>query len=296
MNSFIKFISFYIGKRNLNYKKAGFINLLDIGCSSTIPDHFLKYSTIINIFGCDPDLVGIKKLKKQKYLDNFKSFIFKNVGASDESKKSFLEIADKRTGSKIRENKNNLQNVIEIDLIKTSILQNKFSDGSANIIKIDAEGHELEVIKGIDFDSEDLLCVEVECSLQDNDKLSYIFSLLERNNFFISTFRYHNQQTLYVSKFKNKLFILIYKILRKIPLIKNFNSLWTDLSGNSSFSRNKSFISQIEFVFLKKESFVKQSYKIKYQNILIIYGFLRHIKNLKGSKFLNFIVKNFPSR
>ena len=296
MNSFIELISFYIGKRNIIYQKPGLINLLDVGCSSTIPDHFLRYSNIINILGCDPDLVGIKKLEEKKYLNNFQSFLFENVGASDASKKSFLEIADKRTGSKIKENKNNKNNLLEIDLVKTSILQKKFSEGSANLIKIDAEGHEIEVIKGIDLSSEELLCIEVECSLNDNKKLSSIFSLLERNNFFISTFRYHNQQTLYVSKFKNKLIRLIYKIFRKVPLIKELNSSWTDLSGNSSFSRNKSFINQIEFVFIKKESFVKTKFKKKYQNILIIYGFLRHIKNLKGSKFLNFIIKNFPSR
>ena len=172
-----------------------------------------------------------------------------NVAASNESKKSYLEITKKRTGSKLREKYIN-ENFIEVDLLKTSLLQDKFSLGSANIIKVDAEGHELEVLEGINFNSDELLCVEVECTLnQENNNLSSIISLLENNNFFIATFRYHNNQTLSLSTFKNKYFRFIYRILRKIPILNFFNSMWTDLSGKTAFSANKSFLYQIELVF-----------------------------------------------
>jgi len=296
MQTLLENLSFLIGRRNAINSKDANLNLLDVGCSSSIPDHFVKYADQINFLGCDPDLLGIEKVKKQAYINKFKSIRFINVAASNESKKSYLEIAKKRTGSQLRE-KNSNQNFIEVDLVKTSLLQDKFSLGSANIIKIDAEGHELEVIEGINFNSDELLCVEVECTLnQENNNLSSIISLLENNNFFIATFRYHNNQTLSLSTFKNKYFRFIYRILRKIPFLNFFNSMWTDLSGKTAFHANKSFLYQIELVFLKRNSQLPKKLLKKYDNILLIYGFIRHFSKLKSSKFLKFIIKHFPSR
>ena len=296
MQNFLEYLSFLIGKSNAINSKDANLNLLDVGCSSSIPDHFVKYANQINFLGCDPDLLGIKKVKKKPYINKFNSIRFENVAASKESKKSFLEIAKKRTGSQLRETKYN-ENFIEVDLLKTSLLQDKFAYGSANIIKVDAEGHELEVIEGINFNSDELLCIEVECTLnQENNNLSSIISLLENNNFFLATFRYHNHQTLGLSTFKDKYSRLIYKILRKIPFLKFFNSMWTDLSGKRSFHSNKSFLYQIELVFLKKNSYLPKKYSKKYQNILLIYGFIRHIPKLNSPKLLKFIIKHFPSR
>ncbi len=296
MQNLLKYISFLIGKRNAISSKDANLNLLDVGCSSSIPDHFVRYAEYINLLGCDPDLLGIKKVKKKPYINEFNSIRFVNVAASNESKKSFLEIAQKRTGSQLRE-KNSNENFIEVDLLKTSLLQDRFASGSANIIKVDAEGHELEVIEGINFNSDELLCVEVECTLnQENNNLSSIISLLEDNNFFIATFRYHNHQTLSLSTFKNKYYRFIYKILRKIPFLNFFNSMWTDLSGKTSFHTNKSFLYQIELVFLKRNSYIPKKHLKKYNNILLIYGFIRYFSKLKTPKFVKFIIEHFPSR
>lgn len=297
MRGFLQFITLYLGHKNIINEKNAYINLLDIGCSSSIPSHFVDYAHLINIYGCDPEKIGIAKVKAKKYIKKFNSVKFENVGASKKSKKSFLEISKKITGSKVRDINNIKKNLLEIDLVKTSNLQNKFDKGSANIIKIDAEGHELDVIKGINFDSEDLLCVEVECSLNpSNYQLSQIIKYLEENNFFIATLRYHNNQTLNVSSFENNFLVFIYKSLRKIPIIKNFNDIWTDLSGKSYFNSNKSFLSQLEFVFLKKEKYIKEKNLKIYKNILIIYGFLRYINPIKAPKILKFLIKYFPSR
>jgi len=296
MYSFLKLISNYIGRRNIITTENASLNLLDVGCSSSIPLHFVKFANVINFLGCDPDSIGIEKVRKKSYLNKFKTVRFANVAASSESKKSFLEIAQKRTGSQIRSKQNNKENLIEIDLLMTSILQDDFLKGSANIIKIDAEGHELEVIKGINLNSEELLCLEVECTLKEDNNLSSIISILEKNNFFLSTFRYHNEQTLDASVFSNKFLRLIYKILRKIPFFNSFNSMWTDLSGNVEFNANKSFIYQIELVFLKRKSFIKQKYINKYKNILLVYGFARYLSKLRSPEILKFIIKNFPSR
>ena len=176
-------------------------------------------------------------------------------------------------------------------------MQDKFKNGSAKIIKVDAEGHELEVIKGINLSSDQLICLEVECTLsQQNKNLSTIISLLENNNFFLATFRYHNDQTLVLSSFNNKYLRFIYKVLRKIPFLNFFNSMWTDLSGKMGFYSNKSFLHQIELVFLKRSSVLPKKYFNKYKNILLIYGFVRHISDLKSPKFLKFLIKHFPSR
>ena len=296
MLNLLNIISNHIAKRNLSFDSDSLINLLDIGCSSFIPPHFVKYARVINLIGCDPDLIGIKKLRKKTYIKNFNSTLFLNIGASENSEKSYIEIANKRTGSKITKKKIN-NKTLDINLIKTSILQKKFNKGYANLIKIDAEGHELKVIKGMNLRSNSLLGVEVECTLDEgNNNLSDIISLFEKNNFFLASIRYHNFQTFNSSNFKNPFLKFFYKLLLKVPIIKNFNYQWTDLSGKNCFSNNKSFLNQIELLFLKKKGFINTKHFKKYKNILLIYGFARYFENLKASKLNKFILNNFPSR
>ena len=296
MLNLLNIISNHTAKKNLSFDSDSLINLLDIGCSSFIPPHFVKHAKVINLIGCDPDLIGIKKLRKKNYIKNFNSTLFLNVGASQTSEKSYLEIASKRTGSRITKNKSN-KRTLDINLIKTSTLQKKFKKGYANLIKIDAEGHELKVVQGINLKSSSLLGVEVECTLfEGNNNLSDIISLFEKNNFFLASFKYHNSQTFNYSNFNNSFLKILYKILLKIPIVKNFNYNWTDLSGKTCFSQNKSFLNQIELLFLKRKEFIIKKYLKKYKNILIIYGFIRYFDNLKASKLSKFILNNFPSR
>ena len=94
----------------------------------------------------------------------------------------------------------------------------------------------------------------MECTLfEGNNNLSDIISLFEKNNFFLASFKYHNSQTFNSSNFNNSFLKILYKILLKIPIVKNFNYNWTDLSGKTCFSHNKSFLNQIELLFLKKK-------------------------------------------
>ena len=297
MKKIINTISNLIASKNVNFESTASLNFLDIGCSSFIPEHFLKHQKLINYFGCDPDLTGLKKLKEKSYISKFKSSKFQNVGASNQTKIAYLEVEKKRTGSKVVNYKKNNNNLLKINLVKTSDLQKQFNNGNANLIKIDAEGHELEIISGMNLNCEDLLCVEVECTLnQNNSNLSSIFTLFEKNNFFLASLRYHNKQTFITSKFKNKILSLIYKLLIRLPIIGKFNYIWTNLSGASSFSDNKSFIEQIELIFLKNQKYQRKDSQKKFSNLLLIYGFLRYVPNLKVSKLNKFIINNFPSR
>jgi len=298
MFDFINIATNFIANKNVSKDDDASLNLLDIGCSSFIPDHFVKFAKIINYVGCDPDYVGIKKLKEQSYIKHFKSILFLNVAASIENKESFLMISKKRTGSKIIKvvSNKNQDDIKKITLVKTSNLQKKFNSGYANLIKIDAEGHELEVIKGINLECDNLLGVEVECTLSNNNNLSSIITAFEKNNFFLASMRYHNSQTFNVANIENFILRIIYKVLIRIPIINKFNNIWTNLSGEISFSENKSFLNQIELIFLKQRSKINKINLNKYNNVLVIYGFLRYLSELKGSKINKFIINNFPSR
>ena len=297
MMKLINIISNYVATKNAKLEKSASLNLLDIGCSSFIPKHLRRHPKLINYFGCDPDVVGLEKVKEKNYISKFISSKFLNVGASNETKSSFLKIGSKRTGSKTVSTNKNKNHLTAINLLQTSELQQKFKSGNANIVKIDAEGHELQIIKGMNLTCKDLICVEVECTLdQENNNLSSIFTLFETNNFFLASLKYHHQQTFTSNKFKNKLSKLLYKFLIRLPIIGRFNFIWTNLSGSSSFNENKGFLEQIELVFLKQKRYIGKNNYMKYSNLLLIYGFLRHIPDLKISQINKFIINNFPSR
>ena len=69
-----------------------------------------------------------------------------------------------------------------------------------------------------------------------------------------------------------KILLKIYTILGLIGIMKNFDR-WTNLSGALDFDLNKSFLSQLEIIFLKKKEYVPKEILKKYYNCLIIYGF-----------------------
>ena len=72
---------------------------------------------------------------------------------------------------------------------------------------------------------------------------------------------------------------------------------WTNLSGKIDFGLNKSFIKQIEIIFVKQKKFILRKQLGKYYNSLLIYGFLRYLPNIsKLPNFLCFFIKLIPSR
>ena len=272
------------------------INLLDIGCSNKVPKHFSRFDKYINYIGCDPDPVGLDRtrifLKKRKFL----RYDLLNVGASNIESKSFLNIEEKRTGSFIVSEEK--ESTISVDLIETRNLQKKFSNQSANIIKIDCEGHELNVIEGIDFQENSLMIIEVECTINEikENTIGKIIDKLEKNDFFIGSLRYHNEQTVSEKKFRNKILKKIFIFFGILGFVKLLDR-WTDLSGKVDFGLNKSFIKQIEIVFVKQKRFIPFEEIGKYYNCLIIYGFLRYLPSIyKLPNFLRFFIKLLPSR
>ena len=292
----LKFFTNRIGYY-LAYKEVkGELNLLDIGCANFVPEHFCRYDKYINYVGCDPDPIGLSRTKKFLRSRNFKNENIFNVGASDKSGSGFLLIPEKRTGSKVVNKKTN--ETKDIKLIETCELQEKFSNGSANIIKIDCEGNEVKVIKGLNLDDKSLLCVEIECTLINSKKnnLGELIDSFEKKGFFVATIRYHNEQTIYDKTIKNKFLRRIFIFLGIIGIVGKLES-WTNLSGKLDFNLNKSFLTQLEIVFLKNKDIIPDDLIKKYYNCLLIYGFLRYVPKVNKLIFpIKSIIKLIPSR
>ena len=292
----IKILTNITGEKLFFREKSGQLNLLDIGCSNFIPGHFCKYDKHINYVGCDPDPVGLSKTESFLNKKNFINKRLLNIGASDKTEDGFLIIPKKRTGSKVVKEKG--RGTKEIKLVKTSELQHLFPENNANIIKIDCEGNEIKVINGTNLENNSLLCLEIECTLNNkgSNNIGELINNLEKKDFFIASIRYHNAQTISDNTIKNKLLLKIYTILGLLGFMKIFDR-WTNLSGALDFDLNKSFLYQLEIIFLKRKASVPQEFLKKYYNCLIIYGFLRYIPNLnKLPLILRLIIKVFPSR
>lgn len=292
----IKILTNIISKKLFFKDESGELNLLDIGCSNFIPKHLCKFDQYINYVGCDPDPIGLSKTESFLNRKNFISKRTLNVGASENTQEGFLLIPRKRTGSKVVKEKG--KGTKDIKLVKTSELQDLFTQNKANIIKIDCEGNELKVVNGMNLDNSSLLCIEVECTIKskDTNELGELINNFEKKEFFVASIRYHNEQTISDKTIKNKILLKLYAVLGLLGIMKIFDR-WTNLSGELEFNLNKSFLSQLEIVFLKRKEYVPKEFLKKYYNCLIIYGFLRYIPNHKKLPLiLRFIIKVFPSR
>lgn len=292
----IKIITNIIGKKLFFKEKSGQLNLLDIGCSNFVPNHFCKFDKYINYIGCDPDPIGLSKTENFLKRKNFISKQTYNVAASDKTEDGFLYVPRKRTGSKVVKEKG--KGTKDIKLVKTSELQDLFKESKANILKIDCEGNEMKVIRGMNLENSSLLCIEVECTINKNEvnHIGQLINSLEKKDFFIASIRYHNEQTISDKTIKNKILMKVYYVLGLLGIIQIFDR-WTNLSGALEFNLNKSFLSQLEIIFIKRKEYVPKELIKKYYNCLIIFGFLRYLPNLKRLKpILRFIIKVFPSR
>lgn len=258
------------------------LNILDIGCGSFIPEHLLYFSSDSNFLGCDPDPIGLEKTSQKLARYNFLSSTLINCGASNVDASAYLNIQKKRTGSYI--SYDDSSSSIQAKLTKSSNLQIDFDSESANVIKIDAEGHELNVIQGLDLSDPNLFALEVEVSLYRNERLAPIVSSLESHGFFLATLRTHNQQTISSATIKSSFLLRLYTILGSFGLTK-YLDFWTDLSGSSSMISNKSFLYQIELVFIRNSSTINTNLLPSYIRVLIIYGFVREAFKLARDHF-----------
>jgi len=260
------------------FNKKETINFLDIGCSSFIPSHFHPYAKSMVYRGFDPDQVGIDLVKPKVLRLGFKDVYFESsaLGSSDSEATFFPQ--DKRTGSFVVVNPGSIStsNSYTVKLKKSSYAQYLFDNNSANLVKIDVEGHEHEILKGLDLSNDSLIAIEVECSIRSNDTYNPIgdlISLLETHNFTIDTFKYHNEQSFALRKPKSNLVKSLLRIAKFIRFNKHKNC-WNNLNGQVSFSANKSYLTQIEFLFTRKPS--SSGLLPKYYNILAIYGLNRY--------------------
>ena len=200
---------FKILNKYYNNKK---LNIVDIGASDGIATNFfLKNLNVNKIFCYEPHKVFIRSLIK--YKKNNKNIILKKYGISDKNKKieiyypsiNFLGIDlplltytfyDKYELTK--QIKLDFYNYKKIRVNKTVISLKKYKklNEKIDLIKIDVNGFELEVVKGM------LVQIKKDKPLiiiENSDDLNKINSLLKKNNYqkyynMSSKFKMHNKQ------------------------------------------------------------------------------------------------------
>lgn len=152
------------GIKNIKFKKKE-INLIDVGASDGIAIKYInKIKPLKHIYAFEPNEVYYKKLIKFK--NNFKNLRVFNFGLSNKKQKLTVFIPYIRLLGKIYhmitytfydldELKHNLKinyifkKKIEIDRVKINLNTYDNFENCIDLIKVDVNGHELNVIKGI---------------------------------------------------------------------------------------------------------------------------------------------------
>lgn len=164
----------------LPFKKNGFIVEIGVGhtlrnVDNVIPENINEISTcgsnstdLINLgwsgIFIEPVYEYCEELKitHSKSLDRIK---IKNVAASDEDSKMYLGLGDELTGHQTFSSKYNWIGR-EIETKKTSdILKLENCPNEFDILSIDVEGHEIKVLKGINFSEHSAKILIVETNV-----------------------------------------------------------------------------------------------------------------------------------
>jgi FkbM family methyltransferase len=167
----IIFLFFFLNK--YKYKKA-----IDIGANVGLHSIILgklKYNTLS--FEPDPKTFQItKKNIKMNKLKNVKLF---NCAISNIKKfATFTRIKNNLTGSHISGAKNKVYGPIDIIKVKTKNL-NQFINTEKTLVKIDAEGHEAEIMNSLKKENISKADFLIECNNIENSKI--IFNLVKKN-------------------------------------------------------------------------------------------------------------------
>ncbi len=224
------------------------VTVYDVGAANFLPEHF-PLDKRFNYFHFEPDERGINKLKswlKNKKPESQHMFFQQAIGES--SKKASLALAEKNTASSIVDSDYD-GNQIEIKISSLIDIINEYDLQVPNIIKIDVEGYELNVLKGIDLKNESLKVIEVEVTLG-AETLSGVISLLADNNFKIAKLRTHGNQDYNP---RNWLRGKIHGLTRKLK-IGNYGVI----KSEDSWSKPTTPLTQIELVFLRDIDFFSQ--------------------------------------
>ena len=150
----------YTGEKNfIKILKRYKIKLcLDIGANVGDYSEMLLKLTNAKVIALEPNKFSFKILKKIE-LKNKKRFTCFNVAASDKKKKGFLYYGSNTSEiASIMQNTNKLNFVagtnsnkmkIQLSTLDEIFLKNKSKFKDLDFIKIDTEGHEIEVLKGL---------------------------------------------------------------------------------------------------------------------------------------------------
>lgn len=214
----------------------------DVGAANFIPPHLVMEDAIFYHF--DPDLRGIQKLEEFYKRERFKPIEthFLNFGLGSESSKKPLLLAEKNTGSKIISATSITDSTIEVEIFAANDLIAAGKIQSPNLIKIDVEGHELEVLKGYDLDDENLICVEVEVTLGTRN-LGEIVAHFEQCGFELVKLVQHGDQRLSNPTKKIK---KLQKMLKKFGLLMS-----TCGAATAGMDQLSTKLVQLELVFMK---------------------------------------------
>jgi len=181
-------------------KKNNFVNFIDIGCRYGTYPYVKKHISKINYYGVDADDKEINRLKKKyKYFNNIKYY----SGVLGElSKDNYLNIYEHKGYistkkpnnksiwfSKLNKNKTKIQLRKKVSIIKSEIFFKKNKIPFDDILKLDVEGQELEIIKGLHDNIKKFKAVIFEGHFDEIYKNASNFSIVNlelSKNFFIS--------------------------------------------------------------------------------------------------------------
>lgn len=141
-------------------KKNNFINFIDIGCRYGVYPKIKKHISKIKYYGVDADNQEIKRLKK-KYISYKNIHLYYGV-LGELSKDDFLNIykhkgyiSTKKVNNKsiwfnsIRKSGKELISKKKVSVIQSELFLKKNKIPFDDILKLDVEGQELEIIKGL---------------------------------------------------------------------------------------------------------------------------------------------------
>ena len=189
---FSKILSDYCVEE-LNLKSGNVV----IDCGANIGELYLalKYKNIdVKYYAFEPDINSFECLKKNiKDNDNLK-----NIGLSDRDGKATLYLGTSTGDSSMEYFGSENENTIEIKRLDS------FNFNKVHLLKIDAEGHELEVLKGASDILNNIDFISVDYGLEKGlDQISTIVEVtnyLYQNNFHL----YEANLNRNVGLFKNK--------------------------------------------------------------------------------------------
>ena len=210
----LKLFDYFHQKKIFNFlkkKKLKNINIfLDVGAhEGESIEIFVKNFTINKIYSFEPSPINFLKLKNKVNLfsKNFKDLeiYIENVGLGREKKKIYLKQLNESSSSTINQiNKNskyfkkkrfflnklhakNFYKNIDIQIIRLDEYLNNNSIEYINFMKVDTEGYELDVLKGLGTKIHNVQYIMFEHHYHDMLIKTYKFSdineLLVKNNF-----------------------------------------------------------------------------------------------------------------